>query len=283
MSETPANRKTHLWPTNGAIYIETVAVILVAMVLLFLQYGSIDYTVLLSYHSVFTIVGSLSVWFVNKYTLGNILQSRIESNKITQYLPFELMAASIVVTSIIYVFAYLIFSYFDELSFELVSFLQGLALTIGFSLLIAALYIGSQVWKSWWSDGDFLFQVKDNVRAETDSKDFITIKNSRGTVNLDLQDVLYFISESKIAFLVDTSGKKWITQYNLSELEKTLDRRYFRLNRKILVSRQVISHIKKLPNHRLLVTIGQSNERLNETVSRYKSTRFKQWFHSSQP
>jgi hypothetical protein len=51
------------------------------------------------------------------------------------------------------------------------------------------------------------------------------------------------------------------------------------LNRRILVSRPVISQIKKLPNHRLLATIGESNESHNETISRYKSTRFKQWFH----
>jgi hypothetical protein len=281
MFEAPANRKTQLWPESGAIYLETVAVILVAMFLLFLQYGSINYTVLQSYHSVFTIIGSLSVWFVNRFTLENILQSRIESNKITQYLPFELMAASIVVISIIYVFIYLIFIYVNELSLDLASFLQGFAVTIGLSLLMSFLYVGSQVWESWWSDGNFLFQAKDNVRAENDPKNFITIKNSRGTVNLDLQDVLYFISESKIAFLVDTSGKKWITQYNLSELENILDGRYFRLNRRILVSRPVISQIKKLTNHRLLVTIGQSNESHNETISRYKSTRFKEWFHSA--
>ena len=143
-------------------------------------------------------------------------------------------------------------------------------------------YAGIQIWKSWWSDGEFFFRAKDNERPENDSQDFITIKNSRGTVNHDLQKVLYFISESKIAFLVDTSGKKWMTQYNLSELENILDGRYFRLNRRILVSRPVISQIKKLPNHRLLVTIGQSNESHNETISRYKSTRFKQWFHSAQ-
>ena len=282
MSETPANTKIYVEPQSGAIYIETVVVILVAIFSLFLQYGSIGYTVLLSYHSVFTIVGSLSVWFVNKYTLENILQSRIESNRITQYLPFELMAASFVVTSIIYVFIYFIFNYVNELSFELTGFLQGLAITFGLSLLMVALYLGSQVWKSWWSDGGFLLKVKDNVSVENDSKDFITIKNSRGTVNFNLRDVLYFISESKIVFLVDTSGKKWITQYNLSELENILGGRYFRLNRKILVSHQVISEIKKLPNHRLLVTIGQSNGSHIETISRYKSTRFKHWYHSSQ-
>ncbi len=282
MSETPANRKTGAWPISGTIYIEAVIVILTAMFALFLQYGSIDYTVLLSYHSVFTIVAFLCVWFVNKYTLENILQSRIESNKITQYLPFELMAASFVVTSIIYVIFYPIFIYLNILSFVLAKFLQGLFVTCGLSLLIVIFYAGIQIWKSWWSDGEFLFRAKNNERPQKDSQDFITIKNSRGTVNHDLRKVLYFISESKIAFLVDTSGKKWMTQYNLSELENILDGRYFRLNRRILVSRPVISQIKKLPNHRLLVTIGQSNESHNETISRYKSTRFKQWFHSAE-
>ena len=101
-------------------------------------------------------------------------------------------------------------------------------------------------------------------------------------MNVDLNEVGYFISESKMVFLVDRSGKKWITQYNLSELEKIVDSKFFRLNRRIMVSRQIISHIKKLPNHRLFVTIGDSNEGHYETISRYKSTKFKQWFHSAQ-
>ena len=277
MSETTtANRKTDVWPKNGAIYIETVVIIALAMFIQFLQNGSIEDTIFLR------ILGSLCVWFANKFVLERILQSRIDSNKITQYLPFELTVASVVVTSIIYIIFYSIFIYIGALSFVLTNFLQGFSVTVGLSLLIVIFYVGSQLWKSWWSDGEFLFQVKNNNRLENDSQDFITIKNSKGIVNHDLQDVLYFISESKIAFLVDTSGKKWMTQYNLSELESILDGRYFRLNRRILVSRPVISQVKKLPNHRLLVTIGQSNESHNETISRYKSTRFKQWFHSAQ-
>ncbi len=281
MSESPANRKTGIWLKSRTFFAETVVIIILAIFLLFLQHGSIKYTVLRSSHAFLTIIASLSVWFVNRITLEHILQSRIESNKITRHLPFELLAASVIVTSIIYAITYFIFSYLEKLSFDLSNFLQGFLLTIGLSLLIVMIYVGSQVWKSWWSDGEFLFRMKGMGQAESESKDFITIKNSRGFVNLNLHEVSYFISESKIVFLVDTSGKKWITQYNLSELEKSLDDRFFRLNRRILVSRQIISNIKKLPNHRLLVTIGQLDEGHKETISRYKSTRFKQWFHSA--
>jgi len=283
MFETPENRKTEVWPKNWTTYyIETVVIILMAMFSMSLQYGRLDSTLLLSAQLAVRIFGSLCVWFANKFALEYILQSRIDSNKVTQFLPFELTVASVTVTSIIFVIFYPIFIYLNILSFVLANFLQGLFITCGLSLLIVIFYAGIHIWKSWWDDGEFLFRAKDNERPENDSQNFITIKNSRGTVNYDLREVLYFISESKIVFLVDTSGKKWMTQYNLSELENILDGRYFRLNRRILVSRQVISQIKKLPNHRLLVTISQPNEGHNETISRYKSTRFKQWFHSAQ-
>lgn len=281
MSETPAKTKSVEWLKNSAMYKEGAVVILLGLFMLFLQYGSISYKVLLSYHAFLTIIAGLCVWFANRFTLDFILQSRIESNKITRYLPFELIAASMIVTSVIYVIVYFIFNYLEELNFVLTNFLQGLSVTIGISLLIALLYVISQVWKSWWKDGEFLFRINNDQQDESVKKDSITIKNSRNTVIHDLNNVNYFISESKIVFMIDTSGKKWVTQYNLSELEKILEGRFFRLNRKILVSHQVISHIKKLPNHRLLVSIGPSNEGHQETISRYKSTKFKQWFHTA--
>ena len=283
MSETPVNRKTDVWPKNRTTYyIETFAIILLAIFSMSLQYGRLDSTVLLSTELAVRIFGSLCLWFANRFTLEYILQSRINANKVSQFLPFELTVASVAVTSIIYIIFYPIFIYLNILSFVLANFLQGLFVTSGLSLLIVIFYAGSQVWQSWWSDGEFLFRAKDNERPENYAQDFITIKDSRGTINHDLREVRYFISESKIAFLVDKFGKKWMTQYNLSELENTLGGRYFRLNRRILVSRQVICQIKKLPNHRLLVTIGQPNESHKETISRYKSTRFKQWFHSAE-
>lgn len=280
MFESLANRKTIMWPKGSSIYIETVVIILLAIVSMSLQYGKLDSTFLRSPQLGVRVVGSLCIWFANKFILDYILQSRIDSNKVSQYLPFEMTIASAAVTSIIYLVFYPILLHLNDLSFVWTKFLHGLFVTSGLSLLIVIFYAGIHIWRSWWSDGEFLFRIKINEQAENEWKDFITIKSSRETVNIDLTKVHYFISEFKIVFLVDTSGKKWITQYNLSELEKSLDDRFFRLNRRILVSRQIISHIKKLSNHRLLATIGQANESHKETISRYKSTRFKQWFHS---
>jgi len=266
---------------GSSIYIETVVIILLAIVSMSLEYGRLDSTVLLSPQLVVRVVGSLCIWFANKLILDYILQSKIDSDKVSQFLPFEMTIASVAVTSVIYLVFYPILLHLNNLSFVWVKFLHGLFVTAGLSLLIVIFYAGIHIWRSWWSDDEFLFRIINKGQTENEWSDFITIKNSKETVNVDLTEVDYFISEFKIVFLVDTSGKKWITQYNLSELEKSLDDRFFRLNRRILVSRQIISHIKKLSNHRLLVTLGQANKSHQETVSRYKSTRFKKWFQSA--
>lgn len=280
MSETPAERKTGIWPKGRATYIETALVILLAVISMSLQYGRFDSVLLLSPELWVRILGSLCIWFANKFTLDYMLQSRIDSNRVSQFLPLEMTLASVAVTSIVYFVFYPILVFLNDWDFIWAKFVQGLFNTASLSLLIVIFYAGIHIWQSWWNDGEFLFRKKDGRQAESEWKDFIAIKYPGGTVNVGLNEVRYFVSEFKMVFLVDASGNKRVTQYNLSELEKILDDRFFRLNRRILVTRQVISHVKKLPNHRLLVTIGQLNGGHQEPISRYKSARFKQWLRN---
>lgn len=280
MSETPAERKTGIWPKGRATYIETALVILLAVISMSLQYGRFDSVLLLSPELWVRILGSLCIWFANKFTLDYMLQSRIDSNRVSQFLPLEMTLASVAVTSIVYFIFYPILVFLNDWDFIWAKFVQGLFNTASLSLLIVIFYAGIHIWQSWWNDGEFLFRKKDGRQAESEWKDFIAIKYPGGTVNVGLNEVRYFVSEFKMVFLVDASGNKRVTQYNLSELEKILDDRFFRLNRRILVTRQVISHVKKLPNHRLLVTIGQLNGGHQEPISRYKSARFKQWLRN---
>ena len=267
------------WSKNKTLFLETLVIVLLVLYSLFLQHGQLNSSILVGSHALLTFIGSLLVWFANKFVFERIFQLKIESNKVSRSLPLQLLTASIVVTSIIYIIFYSIIIYVEEAEYSLTNFLQGFSGTIGLSLLIMMLYLGGQLWNAWWSDGHFLFEMNNLKQVELRPHESITIKSSRGATTFNLNDVLYFISQSKIVFLIDSTGKKWITQYSLSELEKHLDNRFFRLNRKIMVSRPIISHIKKLPNHRLLVTIEHSDESHLETISRYKSTKFKEWFY----
>lgn len=225
----------------------------------------------------------MSLWFSNRLILEYILQSRIESNKITLHLPLELLGISVLISSVVYIIFFLLLTYTSDIMFVLTPFLKGFSVTIGLTLLIVILYIGRQVWTSWLSDGESIFQMSRQEKTKEIAKGIITIKNSKTSINIDLDEVGYFYSEDKIVFLVTVSGKKMITQYNLSELEEILDGRFFRLNRSTMVCRSMVSHIRKLPNHRLLVTIGHDNATRQETISRYKSTKFKRWIENIYP
>jgi hypothetical protein len=189
------SRKIDLWPKNWTIYyIETVFIILLAMFSMLLQYGKLDFILLLSPQLGLRIIGSLCIWFANRFTLEYILQSRIDSNKLSQFLPFELTIASLAVISISYLIFYPVISYLNDSSYVLANFLQGLFMTSGLSLLIVIFYAGIHIWKSWWSDGEFLFRARYGQGTEKNSLDFIMVNNSRGTVKHDLLEVRYFIS-----------------------------------------------------------------------------------------
>lgn len=279
MPEIASNKKPVNRNRIAPIYVEALMVIIVALFIVTLQFGSIKFSNYLTFHAFFTVMASLSVWFINRWVSETILLSRLKANKITRQLPFVLLGASIVVTSIIYLLIFLVYSYVEKLDFIWSHFLQGYSMTIGLSLLVVTIYVGGQIWESWWSDEEFLFQSRDSKKEGTQDKQSIIIKDSRKTTSIELGEIRYFFSESKIVFLVDANEKKWITQYTLSELESKLGDRFFRLNRSIVVCREHISQIKKLPNHRLLVTIGDPKGNHHETISRYRSTRFKHWFY----
>ncbi len=271
-----------LWPKKWSTYlIETVVIVSLAIFSMSLDYGRWDIARLPQPQLTLRMIGSLCIWFANRFMLEYLLQSRIDANKVTQYLPFEMTLASVALTSMVYLILYPIFLYLNNQDFGFGNLLQGLFLTCGLSLLIVIFYAAVQIWQSWWSDGEFLFQTRNDEKSTSNLPEYITIRNAKGSVDYDLRNVAYFMSESKIVFMVDTAGKRWMTQYNLSELEEILGARYFRLNRSILVSRQVIGQVKKLPNHRLLVTLGEPSGAHTEVVSRYKSTRFKRWLEST--
>ncbi len=267
-----------MWPKHQAIYyLECLTIAILVLLSRALQHGSFDTSVWINLQSGITIVGSCCAWFANRLVLEYLLQSRINNNKVTKTLPLVLTVASLGITAAVYLVFYSIFVLSNLIVFDVAKLLQGLFISCGLSLLFVAFYAISQIWQSWWSDGASLFKQPEKQPIQNTISNSILLKTSKETIQFNLKDIGYFISESKIVFLVDTTGKKWLTQYNLGELEDQLSGGFFRINRKILVSRQVISQIKKLPNHRLLVTIGADQQNATQTISRYKSTKFKQW------
>lgn len=91
------------------------------------------------------------------------------------------------------------------------------------------------------------------------------------------KDVQCFYSMEKYTFLQNTSGRDFAISYSLDQLEDLLDpSKFFRINRKFIVSSSAISDIISFSNSRLQVKLN-SNKSNELIVSRDKVQEFKKW------
>ena len=93
-------------------------------------------------------------------------------------------------------------------------------------------------------------------------------------------DIQCFYSLEKNTFLQNNSGRDYAINYSLDQLEDLLDpAKFFRINRKFIVSFSSISDIISYSNSRLKVKLN-SNESEDLIVSREKVQDFKKWLEN---
>jgi DNA-binding LytR/AlgR family response regulator len=95
-----------------------------------------------------------------------------------------------------------------------------------------------------------------------------------------IDDVQCFYSMEKYTFLQNNSGRDYAIDYTLDQLEDLLDpSRFFRINRKFIVSSSAVLDIISFSNSRLQVRLI-TNKSDDLIVSREKVQDFKKWLES---
>ena len=125
-------------------------------------------------------------------------------------------------------------------------------------------------------------QVFDNILHSLTKKYKIkfVIKVGEHIKVFKIDDVQCFYSMEKYTFLQNNSGRDYAIDYTLNQLEDLLDpAKFFRINRKFIVSFSAISDIISYSNSRLKVKLN-SNESEDLIVSREKVQDFKKWLES---
>jgi len=125
-------------------------------------------------------------------------------------------------------------------------------------------------------------QVFDNIlhSLTKNFKNKFVIKVGDHLKVFSTEDVQCFYSIVKNTFLQNNSGRDYAISYSLDQLEDLLDpSRFFRINRKFIVSSLAISDIVSYSNSRLLVRL-KSNNSNDLIVSREKVQDFKKWLES---
>jgi len=125
-------------------------------------------------------------------------------------------------------------------------------------------------------------QVFDNIlhSLTKNYKNKFVIKVGEHIKVFTIDDVQCFYSMEKYTFLQNNSGRDYAISYSLDQLEDLIDpARFFRINRKFIVSISAILDIIYFSNSRLQVRLI-SNKFDDLIVSREKVQDFKKWLES---
>ncbi len=114
-------------------------------------------------------------------------------------------------------------------------------------------------------------------KTEKSFKDRFTVKVGQQIKMLPTHEIECFYSEEKATFIHTNTGRDYITEHTLEQLEQLLNPEvFFRINRKFFVNINAIKNIVAYSNSRLKINLTtlQNHELI---VSRERVKNFKKW------
>lgn len=111
----------------------------------------------------------------------------------------------------------------------------------------------------------------------------ILVSEGDGYSFVNLEDIGYFFAEDKYVLLMDSSGHERITFFpSLTKVEEEVNpMRFFRINRKILVSIEAVNKVSKYPGGRLKVQLRYGSHTRSEFISPVRRAAFLDWLGKS--
>ena len=119
--------------------------------------------------------------------------------------------------------------------------------------------------------------IKGLVANQPEYKSRFLVKFREKIQAIATEEVAFFFSADKVTFLQTHSGKKFVLDYTLDQLERLLDpRKFFRINRKYISSFSAIKEIHTFSGSRLKLRLHHCDDS-DIFISREKNTSFKEW------
>jgi DNA-binding LytR/AlgR family response regulator len=111
----------------------------------------------------------------------------------------------------------------------------------------------------------------------------LLVKKGIENIALKVEDIALIFTENKIVFVIDgQTGKKYITDKNLSILEKELDPSiFFRANRKYIISINFIKAFRSFEKVKLQVDLNIPENGHQIIISQESAKSFKQWINEA--
>lgn len=122
---------------------------------------------------------------------------------------------------------------------------------------------------------ELLNRVKDMMRKQYKTR--FVIKVGDHLKSIPVEDILYFYSMEKATYLCTSDFRTYTVDYSLDHISEMVDEhRFFRINRKYILSNHSIADIVIYSNSRLKIKLKKPDEE-SIIVSREKVQDFKEW------
>jgi DNA-binding LytR/AlgR family response regulator len=110
----------------------------------------------------------------------------------------------------------------------------------------------------------------------------ILVKKGLENISLLLDDIVLFFTENKIVYVIDKSGRKYLIDKNLADLETELDSKtFFRINRQYIVNINFIRSFKAYERVKLQIELTLSDINYFIVVSQETAPFFRKWISES--
>ncbi len=139
---------------------------------------------------------------------------------------------------------------------------------------INALYLGLYYYNQWK-------RTEQKIAEEEKLKlDGFIVKLGKKDLKLDFDGLAGFFVDTEYTIAQDTNGKKFYLDDSLEKIENRLPTdTFFRLNRKYILHRNMISGFQRIENGKILVLLHENEFfPIKIAVSRTKAPSFKRWF-----
>ncbi|MGC4037263.1 MAG: LytTR family DNA-binding domain-containing protein [Chitinophagaceae bacterium] len=124
----------------------------------------------------------------------------------------------------------------------------------------------------------------DNLLTQFSSKKKTRLLVRKGLENISLRldEIALFYTENKIVYVIDHSGKKYLADKNLTDLETELDdTMFFRANRQYIVNINFVKGFKAYEKVKLLVDLTIPEITHNIIISQETAPAFRKWMYEA--
>jgi DNA-binding LytR/AlgR family response regulator len=120
------------------------------------------------------------------------------------------------------------------------------------------------------------------IEEKIPEKSKIIAKRGNTYIPLNIRNIAVFYSVDRLIFAIDFSGKKFIIDKCLTEIEETVNtKNFFRVNRSVIINSDAIKEFKVIEYGKIIIHLASPEWMKGDIqVSQYTAPYFREWIGS---